>query len=291
MEFTDMLYKEEGPRYSRIVSMREESWVRDGFHTASKFVSEFVSSISESITALASHVQGIRGYMGDNKVFSLIKKTGGMLDDMERFNFMANRGMLLPCPTGFSGDWESYTEMLLGNYPDLITKTFAELTSFGGLISLILSSKEAKTSIRDDRNRIKATEALRTKITKDLTSYIGARSSNQRQTLTQLFPNREAVIRSYRNIMNLADILDNSKKDPETMESEVTMISQKVKSLIALANDGDNSSFSKEVMLNLSEKAFEVAKWVELSANYMAQTETACVLAHTSMERMIKTVR
>lgn len=278
MKPVEVIHSDVRLRENRVLMLRSESFA------PADFVKNAISSFKESATEMKNYLLYLQGFKGDNKSLSAIRSTVHKADDLRGFNFVSNDGMLVPCPTGFKGNFLSYTMVLNENMTPILQNALKAINDFNIELSMFISNKEIKTSLRDNGSIIKAMRKDRTGFASAIAPYF-SKGDNQRLKIGQMFDNTQGIVDSSKQALQAYERA--YAADPRDIQNAVSMLTMKIDSIVAAAEGPEEIEVSQEAFLNLAEKAHEVGLQVELLGIHCAQCETAAVLAASILDRVI----
>ena len=264
-------------RENRVNMLRLESFA------PMDFIKNTLTSFKESGVELKNYLLFLQGFKGDDKSLSAIRSSISKAKDLGGFNFVSHANELMACPTGFKGDFLEYCMTLNENMTPILAGVLGEINLFNIELSQFISNKSIKTSLRDDKNKVKAMAATRVKFTQALESFF-TNGSNQRLKLSTMYANSAAIMSASTQALQAYEKAYASK--PTAIKSDVETIVQKLQIIIDQAEGHDDVEVSQEAMLNLAEKAYELGRQVEMLALFSTQAETAAVLSSYNLDRL-----
>lgn len=265
-------------RENRILMLRGESF------SPSDFVANSVVSFKESLTGLKNYFLLLEGFKGENKTLAVLRKGISDAKDLEGLNYVVHGETLLPCPTGFQGDFYEYTEVLRNNMQEVIKVAQQELDFFTVELSQFISSKDIKLSIKDNGAKVDQLNKWRSEKAKELAPFF-SNGSNQRLKMSHMFPNRTAIVGAAKNAAEAFTFAEAA--DPRKFKRSVDEITMRIESVISLAESKEDINISPEALRNIAEKSYAIGRVVELLANYSTQSETAAVISSHILDRVI----
>lgn len=264
-------------RENRVNMLRLESFA------PMDFIKNTLTSFKESGVELKNYLLFLQGFKGDDKSLSAIRSSISKAKDLGGFNFVSRANELMACPTGFKGDFLEYCMTLNENMTPILAGVLGEINLFNIELSQFISNKSIKTSLRDDKNKVKTMAATRVKLTESLESFF-TNGSNQRLKLSTMYANSAAIMSASTQALQAYEKAYASK--PTAIKSDVETIVQKLQIIIDQAEGHDDVEVSQEAMLNLAEKAYELGRQVEMLALFSTQAETAAVLSSYNLDRL-----
>lgn len=264
-------------RENRVNMLRLESFA------PMDFIKNTLTSFKESGVELKNYLLFLQGFKGDDKSLSAIRSSISKAKDLGGFNFVSHANELMACPTGFKGDFLEYCMTLNENMTPILAGVLGEINLFNIELSQFISNKSIKTSLRDDKNKVKTMAATRVKFTESLESFF-TNGSNQRLKLSTMYANGAAIMSASTQALQAYEKAYASK--PTAIKSDVETIVQKLQIIIDQAEGHDDVEVSQEAMLNLAEKAYELGRQVEMLALFSTQAETAAVLSSYNLDRL-----
>ena len=264
-------------RENRVNMLRLESFA------PMDFIKNTLTSFKESGVELKNYLLFLQGFKGDDKSLSAIRSSISKAKDLGGFNFVSHANELMACPTGFKGDFLEYCMTLNENMTPILAGVLGEINLFNIELSQFISNKSIKTSLRDDKNKVKTMAATRVKLTESLGSFF-TNGSNQRLKLSTMYANSAAIMSASTQALQAYEKAYASK--PTAIKSDVETIVQKLQIIIDQAEGHDDVEVSQEAMLNLAEKAYELGRQVEMLALFSTQAETAAVLSSYNLDRL-----
>lgn len=264
-------------RENRVNMLRLESFA------PMDFIKNTLTSFKESGVELKNYLLFLQGFKGDDKSLSAIRSSISKAKDLGGFNFVSHANELMACPTGFKGDFLEYCMTLNENMTPILAGVLGEINLFNIELSQFISNKSIKTSLRDDKNKVKTMAATRVKLTESLESFF-TNGSNQRLKLSTMYANSAAIMSASTQALQAYEKAYASK--PTAIKSDVETIVQKLQIIIDQAEGHDDVEVSQEAMLNLAEKAYELGRQVEMLALFSTQAETAAVLSSYNLDRL-----
>lgn len=274
---SETIHSDHKLRENRVAMLRQESF------SGSDFIANCISSFKESALGMKNYLLLLQGFRGDNKSLSKIRSTVAGAKDLSGFNFAANHNMLLPCATGFKGPYTEYALVLCDNVTPLLHEMTMRMAEFSSELSVFISNKEVKISMRDNGSTIKAMKRWREQKAAVVEPYFTS-GNNQRLQLTKMFSNPQDIVDGCNAAVQAYDLA--YAADPKEIESAIGVITAKIDTLIELAEGPTPIDISKEALLNLAEKSYEIGRLVELVAVRCSECETAAVHAMDIIERV-----
>lgn len=279
---TEIIHTSAKLREGRITMLRMESF------GPLDYAKNAVLSFKESAFSLKNYLVFLQGFKGTDKTVSALRVAVEKAGTLDNFNYVSNDDLWVPCPTGFKGPYLPYLMELNENFTPILQEVVKEINKFGIELSQFISNKEVKYSLRDNGNETAKLRKWRETKTALTGSYF-SKGDNQRIQLGKVFGNKDEIIQA--GNVAYAAYQKAYTTDPRDIKGAVDVLNSKLEVVIELAEGEEEIEISKEALLNLSEKAYEVGRLIELLAVHSIQCETAGVLMTDVLDRVTKLVK
>ena len=281
MALIEIIHTSDKLRENRLLMLRQESF------GPVDFIKNTVASFKESAMKMKDYFLLLQGFRGEDKTLSSIRsKVEKAEKSLKDFNFVSNHKTLIPVPLGFKEDMPGYTDFLHRALKEIIPAVLEEISAFNTELSVFISDKSVKLSIRDNSQKaVMKMRAKRAALTNHLSTYYTGGSST-RKHLGDVFDNAEGILLAATQSVNAYELA--YKTNPKSISGDVETICGKIDTIINMAQGEEDFEVSPESIRNLAEKAYEVGRQVELLAVFCTEAETAAVLMDETLERVMK---
>ena len=236
--------------------------------------SSTLSNMVDSVAAfLPSIFNGVAStFSGFNKVEAEVKTVGTTtIDNLTRrennllsalnstdFEDMTNFGV--PVGVGFKGELLGYADTVIAQQKYYEADTVKHLQEFYVYLSVLVSNKDARMSLKDQTRNYKAIEAERRGFDKNMQSFFGTSQTNTVQYTKGV--KSHAEFGTYLSKLVAICRIDD-KRERQAVKDLIEKISVVCDTLIAQAKDGTITNFTPEVTKNIHEGMLTMAKLVE----------------------------
>ena len=236
--------------------------------------SSTLSNMVDSVAAfLPSIFNGVAStFSGFNKVEAEVKTVGTTaIDNLTRrennllsalnstdFEDMTNFGV--PVGVGFKGELVDYADTVLTQQKYYEADTVKHLQEFYVYLSVLVSNKDARMSLKDQTRNYKAIEAERRGFDKNMQSFFGTSQTNTVQYTKGVKSHGEFA--TYLSKLVAVCRIDD-KRERQAVKDLIEKISVVCDTLITQSKDGTITNLTPEVTKNIHEGMLTMAKLVE----------------------------
>lgn len=229
------------------------------------FLTNMVDRLRESLPAFATELkESIASFVGfGDNVKQLDAKLKGnqrkALMAVEQLNFISFAQRTINVPEGFQGKFLPYAKLLIKVVDQVYKAQNTVIPEYTKLLSQFLTNKEDKLSLKDHSNFYKRI-ALETKqFQSELDVYKGNKGRSK-AVLKQVIDRFSDLDELY----HLCNTLTNSQSNAQLrqIKEEVQHCVDLLDLIIAGVQSGNISNVSPEAAINISNGAFEIARYV-----------------------------
>lgn len=196
---------------------------------------------------------------------------------LDLVNYVSNKDLLISVPEGFKGNLVEYLSLLEKLSVQIYPEANKLLTNYRLILSSFLSNKDQKISLLDHTNFYNTVKRDREGFISTLSSYQTNNNVSKAKLSTTI--NRigdiDTLVTKTENINKIRN--NNNIKELVSSIKEITIL---LDTVIERVNTGDVNNISGPSAKNLSEGAYEVAKYIEFVSlfNFKIEQITATVI-------------
>lgn len=212
----------------------------------------------------------------DDTGFNFEKRTKHFSDykaKADKLNFVTSCELLVAAPRGLNSKYVPYLRFLNEEGAVFIKDGSKLLEDYYRVLSTFISSKEAKTSLRDYTAFFTATQLKLDKLKEQMASYFNEKSVVTTLPLYAMYERGADVVESVELSKALNKVRDNADKS-DTL-AQVERISELLELVIQRSNEEGIGDVSAAAADNIAQGAMVVAQYVEMLGVLRYRTEEA----------------
>lgn len=250
-------------------------------------VDVFKSIIPKSVELIKSFIPGIS--KGDKTISGISEgDKKRVMKALASQNFLAYEELLIYVPEGFKGKLLPYMTLLASQQKELATQVRKALAEYNSELAQFLSNKDSRRSLRNLTDQYRTLRRLREDDMRSIEAFYDKKNPTlSRRRLGTVLDRFSDFQELYRLEQTLAANRD-SKQYTEIAQ-EVQRACEMLKLIHTRLEAGDIADMSRQVAQNLSEGAYEMARYVEFAAlhNYYVENAMASVKNTTEVIRTL----
>lgn len=196
--------------------------------------------------------------------------------------------VVVSVPEGFSGNFLEYLLFLNTVSTELFKEANQVLGDYNLVLSVFISNKQDKLSLKDHTNLFNRIKERREAITAGIGKYFPTTTTTSKKRLSDVV-GRFAELNQ---IMDIADLLDKERQG-QNIRQITTSVNRSVQLLEIVIKDVQNNgatNVSGNAAMNISKGAYELGKFVELLGLYRYQVDAALAATNKLMETVERIV-
>lgn len=242
-----------------------------------------VPKSQELITAFMPNLAQLADDSSKNPLKSSLFRS--VLTSSRDFNFLAYEQTLIMVPEGFNGKLVTYLELLIAHTQDELREGVRVLNEYNLELSSFISNADVRKSLRSHGDFYKNIRQAREDWEKNLKKFFDEKNHTiSRRPLGTVIERFADLERVFAQAEKLAEL--RSKLNYQLVKAEVDKTVSMLDLIRERLTDGNINDLSGQVAKNLSEGAYEVAKFVESISIHGYHIETAVSSVNSIAEQL-----
>lgn len=237
---------------------------------------EVITSFLPNLTQLSEDTA--RTQLSSNLFKDVLRKSQG-------FNFLAYDATLVQVPEGFNGRLVNYLALLVLHTEKEIKEGRGVLDTYNVELSMFLSNADIRQSMKSHADLYRKIRKDREDQTKEVAKFFDARNPTlSRRPIGQVLERFSDMERAFLLVEKLSQL--RAQLNYKAIVAEVNKTTSMLELIRSRMATNDIGSASPQMAKNLSEGAYEVAKFVEAMSIHGYHVETAISSVMSMAEQM-----
>lgn len=256
-------------------------------------LTNLIETFSNVLPKLTAKIKDFSNFSSEEQTSELIKSISSNHKELNKklqyVRFVDYNKTLVSVPEGFKGYLIDYLQDLNKLTPMVYKELYSILSTYSSMLSTFITNKDAKTSLKDE-----------TRFFAEVTKH----RENMVKALDKYFPKDSDLSKAYldKTISRFAD-LDDLVKEAGKVDKQHTAQNMKeaqnsvnkcvdlLNIVIANMNSGEINNVSGAASKNVSQGAYEVAKYVEFVSVYRYKVEQAVTSVNKLIEQLNSVIK
>jgi hypothetical protein len=243
----------------------------------SNAIANVIDTFKNVIPRLSAKIDGLIKDLASPSNSQVVKETETAFKELNKklgyAEYVTYSKTVVSVPEGFEGNLLEYLKLLEKLAPEVYNSVNDTLAEYKAMLSVFLTNKDAKLSMKDDTDMFDKVSKHRLKIVAELAVYFPTDSAKSKAYLGD----------TIHRFADIAELVHTTKTLDKLSEAQsLFRMSEKVRECVDLLNlittninDGSVAKVSGKASMNISTGAYEIAKYVELVSVFRFKTMQA----------------